>query len=555
MDQSSLTFPLQHPHFLILDLLVFGVVVRIDLWAWGLVGVRVRPGARRAIWWGVLGGVALLPYEWYPPVLWTLIVLHLAAALGIGLVYASEWGRRTIVAPRMRRNLTRLSRSSSELSPVSRLPKLLADWRKSLAAYGFVDLMAGEQPGEVTRAILHRPGDGTIAAMTKQPAQSDRAPLPIVMLISVTEGGAGVLSTSLLSGPDVCPSTIAQVVRWALPPTLLATHEEGRRLLEDRGVRFERTAPEDAVGVGDRVWDELLSALLALPDASLLERRTQFRRPVRTVATMLEDPATLEWLAAVRAAAPTDEPSIEPVLRGSSPSAGVAGPSGRSKGGLKGFGRTLLSQVVRAKLWQMAESGLTLSPLVDPPAELEGPTGEFEALGFRIWAMGMNPMRSPHAILIGPDDDVVAEVVLNRKRSRPPTLELTSFVEGTCGAGTLNTASRGVAEVPSMLLVRQVVPGASPGALLAAHDDGVRYLVSREIPFERVRPEDVEDRISRVFVDACRAWLSLSGDEYLESARATAAEAQVLPAIAADPSVAARIDALIALRREDRAEA
>jgi hypothetical protein len=89
-------------------------------------------------------------------------------------------------------------------------------------------------------------------------------------------------------------SALAQVVPSASPDVLLATHMDGMRLLETRGVRFHRLDKETALELLEWGHRRMSSTLLEASDeevAGLFDRRlrAQAQRP-RILHSMLGDP-------------------------------------------------------------------------------------------------------------------------------------------------------------------------------------------------------------------------------------------------------------------------
>jgi hypothetical protein len=151
--------------------------------------------------------------------------------------------------------------------------------------------------------MLGRSTDGAIASIIKQPTRwLDYLPMPFVQLVSVTQGHGGALSTSAGSGPEACASLIPQVVPFSTPSGLLRKHEEGRRLLEARGIRFKVVPLEDDPDELWSLWHQMLSALLQLPPEELLRLRPKLRRKPTSVASSLEVPEIVERIAKIRIA-------------------------------------------------------------------------------------------------------------------------------------------------------------------------------------------------------------------------------------------------------------
>jgi hypothetical protein len=126
--------------------------------------------------------------------------------------------------------------------------------------------------------------------------------MPLVQLVSVTQAHAGALSTSVGSGPEACLSLIPQVVPFSTPSGLLRLHQEGRRLLEARGVRFNVVPLGDGPDEMRRLWHQILSALLQLPPEQLIRLRPKLRRKPTSVASSVEVPEIVERIDKIRVA-------------------------------------------------------------------------------------------------------------------------------------------------------------------------------------------------------------------------------------------------------------
>lgn len=300
---TELTFTFQQPALLIIVVLAGLVAVRLEFFIFRAMGVKgATPGKRRAAAWLTVIILTAAPL----PVLRVIAFLVLVSAVlqaGAGLaLMGTKWGRRTVHVPRIRSRLRIFLGSVRALSPLAERPWVLRTWAKGLEDHGFAALAEGEQSEGVSRVILFRSSDGVIASLLWQPTRwLDALPLPFVQLISPVEDRAGALSTSVGFGPDVCQILIPQVVSLSTTPgNLLRRHEEGRCLLEARGIRFDVIPAVDAFDEMGRFWEEMVLALLRLPPDSLLLLRPRLRRRSVFLASTLEHPDVVERIERVR---------------------------------------------------------------------------------------------------------------------------------------------------------------------------------------------------------------------------------------------------------------
>jgi hypothetical protein len=115
----------------------------------------------------------------------------------------------------------------------------------------------------------------------------------------------GVFATTSFGGnADLADrqSALVQVVPSASPEVMLATHVDGVRLLEARGVRFHRLDAETALELVEWGHQHLSSTLLEASDeelTGLFDRRlrAQAQRP-RVLQYMVEDPAVRQRIDA-----------------------------------------------------------------------------------------------------------------------------------------------------------------------------------------------------------------------------------------------------------------
>jgi hypothetical protein len=295
-------FTFQDPFALVLVCITGLLMVRLEFFSLRALGVQGATAAKRKIaGWLTVIVLTCVPLSILAFVSVAVLVFGLLELVAVSIVMYTEWGRRSVVAPRTRSRVRTLLGSALEPSPTTDLP--LKSWVKGLEKHGFSLLDPGHRWEELSVVMLGRSTDGTIASIIKQPTRwLDYLPMPLVQLVSATQAHGGALSTSVGSGPEACPSLIPQVVQFSTPSGLLRMHEEGRRLLEARGIRFKVVPLEDDPDEMWRVWHQMLSALLQLPPEELLSLRPKLRRKPTSVASSFEVPEIVERIDKIRVA-------------------------------------------------------------------------------------------------------------------------------------------------------------------------------------------------------------------------------------------------------------
>lgn len=295
-------FTFQDPILLVVLCIAGLLAVRIEFFILRAMGVRgASAGKRKVAGWLTVIILTCVPVSILTVISLGVIVFAVLESVAFLLVVGTRWGRRTVVAPRTRSRIRTLLGTVREPSPTTDLPWSITSWIKGLEAHGFSALGPVQQWEEVSVAVLVRPADGTIASIIVQPTRwLDYVPLPFVQLISLAQGRGGALSTSIGPGPEVLPRLIPQAVKFSSPGGLLHRHEEGRRLLEARGIRFEVVAVEEALDEMSSLWEQMLSALLQLPTDALIRLRPKLRRKPTLVASSLELPEIVERIDRIR---------------------------------------------------------------------------------------------------------------------------------------------------------------------------------------------------------------------------------------------------------------
>ena len=212
-----------------------------------------------------------------------------------GLVGLTPWGRRSLSVFGFRAQLRRGIETGYRLTP-SRLPSRVERATEWFESKGFVRLMSGTQASGAMTSILFRPEDGIVAEVLR--ARTLRIWPSIVLSVqSLVFDHAGAFATTTFGGnADLAErqSALAQVVPSGSPDVLLATHVEGMRLLEARGVRFHRLDEETALELLESGHQRASSALLEASDEELAglfdpRLRAEAQRP-RVLRSMVEDP-------------------------------------------------------------------------------------------------------------------------------------------------------------------------------------------------------------------------------------------------------------------------
>jgi hypothetical protein len=297
-------FTFQDPVLLVLVCITGLLAVRLEFFILRALGVQGATAAKRKIaGWLTVIILTCVPLSILAFVSVAFLVFALSEGVAVFIVMYTEWGRRSVIAPRMRSRIRTLLESAREPSPIAELPWSIKSWVKGLEEHGFSLLDPGHRWEELSAVMLGRPTDGTIAGIIVQPTRwLDHLPMPFVQLVSVTQGHGGALSTGAGSGPEACLSLIPQVVQFSTPSGLLRMHEEGRRLLEARGIRFKVVPLGDGPEEMWNLWHQMLSALLQLPPEELIRLRPKLRRKPISVASSLAVPEIVDRIDKIRVA-------------------------------------------------------------------------------------------------------------------------------------------------------------------------------------------------------------------------------------------------------------
>ena len=243
----------------------------------------------------VVGAVcAFLPMGALQVVKGVTIAAIVIFALG-GLVGITPWGSRKLNVFGLRAQMRRGIETGYRLTP-GRLPRRVEGATEWFERRGFVRLTSGTQASGAMTSILFRPEDGVIAEVMRG-RTLHFWPSIVLNVRSYVFDHAGAFATMSFGGTadlDERRSALAQVVPSASPDVLLATHVEGMRLLEARGVRFHRLDEETALALVEWGHQRLSSTLLEASDdvvAGLFDRRlrAQAQRPW-ILQSMVEDP-------------------------------------------------------------------------------------------------------------------------------------------------------------------------------------------------------------------------------------------------------------------------
>lgn len=295
MASEQARFLFQDPNSLVTVVVIVWVILvpilMVAVWA----GMRM-PGTRsRFLMLLALGAVcAFLPVGAIQVVTGVSVVAIVVFTVA-GLVGITPWGKRKLNVFGLRAQMRRRIETGYRLTR-GRLPRRVEGATEWFERKGFVRVTSGTDASGAMTSILFRPEDGVIAQVMRG-RTLHFWPSIVLFLRSFVFDHAGAFATTSFGGNAVLDdrqSALAQVVPSASPDVLLATHVEGVRLLEARGVRFHRLDMETALELVEWGHQQLSSTLLEASDEELiglLDRRlrAQAQRP-RILQSMLEDP-------------------------------------------------------------------------------------------------------------------------------------------------------------------------------------------------------------------------------------------------------------------------
>jgi len=297
MASEQARFLFQDPNTLVTVWAIVSLILMTTLMLAVWAGLTRMPATRsRFLMLLVVGAVcAFLPMGALQVVNGVTIAAIVIFALG-GLVGITPWGQRKLNVFGLRAQMRRGIETGYRLTP-GRLPRRVEGATEWFERRGFVRLTSGTNASGAMTSILYRSEDGLIAEVLR--ARTLRFWPSIVLTVrSYVFDHAGAFATLSFGGNadvDDRQSALAQVVPSASPDVLLATHVEGMRLLEARGVRFHRLDEQTAFELLEWGHRRMSSSLLEASDdevAGLFDRRlrAQAQRP-RTLQSMVEDPA------------------------------------------------------------------------------------------------------------------------------------------------------------------------------------------------------------------------------------------------------------------------
>jgi len=221
------------------------------------------------------------------------VIVGLFLALKIALL--TDLGRTVLLARPMRNQAAKQVGAGITLTPVAEIPLELDATIRILKSHGFVMAVIGNESTRRITSILIDPRESVVAQLVWRQRRRDGHPRTVVDLISFVSGRRGILSTSNAGfSHGWWAMEVDQVVPNASMDVLVATHEKARCFLVGNGVRFEVVTPDDVLESMTWIRDQSLTALLDLPDDSLLAIQGTVARESRTLASMLEDPEILE---------------------------------------------------------------------------------------------------------------------------------------------------------------------------------------------------------------------------------------------------------------------
>lgn len=238
-------------------------------------------------------------------VLLVLVLCVIVAMLAIKPLMTTSWGRRVLLAQPMRARLRRLADRGFVLTPVDEVPIELEATTRILESLGFVSVAVGRQSSRSVVSILLRASGDVIAWASWATRSFPGSPRTGVAMISVVSGRRGVLDTTN-SGLDIdsWPWQIVQIFPHASMDVLVRRHEEGRGLLEQRGVRFDQVDAHAAMEVFAWIQSMSVSALMEVSDDVLAKLPSRVAQQEASLAARLDEPDTMEQVERFRTAAP-----------------------------------------------------------------------------------------------------------------------------------------------------------------------------------------------------------------------------------------------------------
>ena len=219
-------------------------------------------------------------------------------------------GRLVVLGRPLRSRLSKLAGRGFVLSPIQHPPIELEATSRIFQSLGFEFVVQGSQTSQIVTAILVHEPCCVIAQASWQRMPRSGQPRTNVMLLSTASERRGALVTGNTGFDFAGPLwQMDQVFPHASIDVLVDRHEEARRGLEGRGVRFDPVGPSDAVNALAWHLSKSIASLLeltneGLADYSLRRARNPYRQPV-TLESKLDDPETTVWIAAMRAEAPS----------------------------------------------------------------------------------------------------------------------------------------------------------------------------------------------------------------------------------------------------------
>jgi hypothetical protein len=231
----------------------------------------------------------------------TLMVAVVFGLLSAALLLSTAWGRRILVAPRIRSRLERAIRDGFPLSPTRKIPAELEAATRELESLGFATVRTGRQPRSVVAIAVRR--TAPVLAEAWWMARPVRGlPRTGITLSSIASKRKGMLQTS---NGGFATGGWSQAVTQVFPGSTIAVlverHDEARHLLEERGVRFEDVPPEDALELRAWTMSESAAAVLQLPDDDLVKLSRNVVHGQTSLGSILDDPETIQRIHGLRA--------------------------------------------------------------------------------------------------------------------------------------------------------------------------------------------------------------------------------------------------------------
>jgi hypothetical protein len=278
MASEQARFLFQDPNSLVTVWAIVSSILLITLVLAVWAGLTRMPATRsRFLMLLVVGAVcAFMPMGALQVVNGITIAAIVIFALG-GLVGMTPWGSRKLNVFGLRAQMRRRIQTGYRLTP-GRLPRRVEGATEWFERRGFVRLTSGTDSSGAMTSVLFRPEDGVIVQVMRARTLRFWPSIVLTARSFVFDHAGAFVTTSFGGNADLADrqSALMQVVPSASPEVMLATHMDGVRLLEARGVRFHRLDEETALELLEWAHQRGSSTLLEASDeevAGVLDRR------------------------------------------------------------------------------------------------------------------------------------------------------------------------------------------------------------------------------------------------------------------------------------------